>query len=247
MRARARSNTALFRTGRWRRSGLTNLPRLGARGAMVFSCAAALPAAAKCCAIGALAAGAGSGCSRGRQALRAGCGAPAEAKGRLRTVAATRRAEQPGRLHHVRGATRQRSGAARCADLAQTRGTRRRAKSHQALHPRGFPAGAGAAWPYRCPGASALRCKAFGADDRPPARDFWQARAMTLRALCFLLVAYRWCVRPLLPSACRFYPSCSHYAEEALLRHGFWRGGWLAARRVCRCGPWHPGGHDPVP
>jgi hypothetical protein len=68
-----------------------------------------------------------------------------------------------------------------------------------------------------------------------------------VRALRFALQGYRWCVRPWLPPACRFYPSCSHYAEEALVRHGFWRGGWLAAWRLCRCGPWSPGGHDPVP
>ncbi|HUQ76521.1 MAG TPA: membrane protein insertion efficiency factor YidD [Burkholderiales bacterium] len=59
--------------------------------------------------------------------------------------------------------------------------------------------------------------------------------------------AYRWTVSPLLPPACRFYPSCSEYAEQALERHGALRGGWLAARRVCRCGPWNAGGCDPVP
>jgi putative membrane protein insertion efficiency factor len=59
--------------------------------------------------------------------------------------------------------------------------------------------------------------------------------------------AYRYFLSPLLPPSCRFYPSCSEYAEEALARHGALRGGWLAARRVCRCGPWNPGGHDPVP
>jgi uncharacterized protein len=68
-----------------------------------------------------------------------------------------------------------------------------------------------------------------------------------VRAMRFALVSYRWCVRPMLPPACRFYPSCSHYAEDALQRHGLWRGSWLVARRVCRCGPWSPGGHDPVP
>ena len=61
------------------------------------------------------------------------------------------------------------------------------------------------------------------------------------------LRAYRYAVSPLLPPACRFHPSCSAYAEEALERHGLLRGSWLAARRVCRCGPWHPGGCDPVP
>jgi uncharacterized protein len=58
---------------------------------------------------------------------------------------------------------------------------------------------------------------------------------------------YQWTVRPLLPPACRFHPSCSEYAEQALERHGALRGSWLAARRVCRCGPWHSGGYDPVP
>ena len=59
--------------------------------------------------------------------------------------------------------------------------------------------------------------------------------------------AYRYLISPMLPPACRFYPSCSAYAEEALREHGALRGGWLAARRMCRCGPWHPGGVDPVP
>jgi uncharacterized protein len=58
---------------------------------------------------------------------------------------------------------------------------------------------------------------------------------------------YKWLIRPVLPMACRFYPSCSEYADEAIARHGPWRGGWLAAARVCRCAPWHPGGCDPVP
>jgi uncharacterized protein len=70
---------------------------------------------------------------------------------------------------------------------------------------------------------------------------------MIARALRLALHAYRWFVRPLLPTACRFYPSCSEYAEKALERHGAWRGSWLALARLCRCGPWHPGGHDPVP
>jgi putative membrane protein insertion efficiency factor len=62
-----------------------------------------------------------------------------------------------------------------------------------------------------------------------------------------LVRAYRYFLSPLLPAACRFHPSCSAYAEEALRVHGALRGGWLAGRRLCRCGPWHPGGFDPVP
>jgi len=69
-----------------------------------------------------------------------------------------------------------------------------------------------------------------------------------IRSLLLVVVrAYRWAISPMLPPACRFHPSCSTYAEEALQRHGVFRGGWLAARRVCRCGPWHAGGYDPVP
>jgi len=63
----------------------------------------------------------------------------------------------------------------------------------------------------------------------------------------FLIRLYRRAVSPLLPPACRFTPSCSEFAAEALRAHGFWRGGWLALRRLARCHPWHPGGHDPVP
>ena len=59
--------------------------------------------------------------------------------------------------------------------------------------------------------------------------------------------AYRRFVSPLLPHACRFYPSCSQYALEAVEKHGALRGGWLAARRLLKCQPFHPGGYDPVP
>jgi hypothetical protein len=70
---------------------------------------------------------------------------------------------------------------------------------------------------------------------------------MTSAALRAAVRGYQWFVRPVLPSSCRFFPSCSEYADEALRRHGAWRGSLLTARRLCRCGPWHPGGCDPVP
>ena len=62
-----------------------------------------------------------------------------------------------------------------------------------------------------------------------------------------LLRAYQYLFRPLLGRNCRFFPSCSDYAIEAINRHGALSGGWLAVRRIARCHPWHPGGYDPVP
>jgi putative membrane protein insertion efficiency factor len=59
--------------------------------------------------------------------------------------------------------------------------------------------------------------------------------------------AYQLLLSPLLPKSCRFHPTCSHYALEALTRHGAVRGGWLAVRRILRCHPWNDGGYDPVP
>lgn len=62
-----------------------------------------------------------------------------------------------------------------------------------------------------------------------------------------LIRAYRYLISPLLGPNCRFYPSCSSYAEEAIERHGAVRGCCLATRRILRCHPWHAGGYDPVP
>jgi len=65
--------------------------------------------------------------------------------------------------------------------------------------------------------------------------------------LIALLAVYRRLISPLLGNACRFEPSCSRYASEAIARHGALRGGYLAIRRVARCHPFHSGGFDPVP
>ncbi|MCL1985950.1 MAG: membrane protein insertion efficiency factor YidD [Betaproteobacteria bacterium] len=69
-----------------------------------------------------------------------------------------------------------------------------------------------------------------------------------MRRLAVLpVILYQYCISPLLPAACRFYPSCSNYVLQAVLRHGVVRGGWLGLRRLARCHPWSPGGYDPVP
>lgn len=67
------------------------------------------------------------------------------------------------------------------------------------------------------------------------------------KPLIWLVRAYQLIISPFVPPSCRFHPTCSHYAIEALEKHGALKGGWLALRRIFRCHPWHPGGHDPVP
>ena len=61
-----------------------------------------------------------------------------------------------------------------------------------------------------------------------------------------ILRLYRQLISPLLPAACRFYPSCSCYAIDSIQKYGVWRGGLLTLRRLAKCHPFHPGGYDPV-
>ncbi|MEV7228406.1 membrane protein insertion efficiency factor YidD [Polymorphospora sp. 2-325] len=79
--------------------------------------------------------------------------------------------------------------------------------------------------------------------------DHDSPRRMTLgaRMLAGPVIAYRRWISPALPARCRFYPSCSAYALQAVERHGALRGFLLAVRRLLRCHPFHPGGYDPVP
>lgn len=65
--------------------------------------------------------------------------------------------------------------------------------------------------------------------------------------LILLIKGYKTLISPLLPATCRFQPTCSGYAIEAIERFGALRGSWLAVRRILRCHPFHPGGYDPVP
>ena len=71
--------------------------------------------------------------------------------------------------------------------------------------------------------------------------------SVPVRIATGLVQVYRVVVSPFFPPSCRYTPTCSEYALEALRRHGVLRGGWMTVRRIGRCHPWHPGGHDPVP
>ena len=63
----------------------------------------------------------------------------------------------------------------------------------------------------------------------------------------FVIRIYQWCISPFIGDSCRFTPSCSHYALEAVDKFGFWKGSWLSAKRIARCNPWCGCyGYDPV-
>lgn len=70
---------------------------------------------------------------------------------------------------------------------------------------------------------------------------------VVLRAAVFLVQSYRTMISPFRPPACRFTPTCSQYALDALQEYGLFRGTWLALVRLAKCGPWHRGGWDPIP
>ena len=69
-----------------------------------------------------------------------------------------------------------------------------------------------------------------------------------MKQIAILLIRfYQKCISPLFPPHCRFYPTCSQYALEAVEKYGFLRGGFLAVKRILKCHPYHKGGYDPVP
>jgi putative membrane protein insertion efficiency factor len=70
---------------------------------------------------------------------------------------------------------------------------------------------------------------------------------MVKRSILLLIKVYQYFISPLTGPTCRFYPTCSQYASEAVMTHGSLKGSWLAIRRILKCHPFHPGGFDPVP
>lgn len=67
------------------------------------------------------------------------------------------------------------------------------------------------------------------------------------KILLFIIATYRYLISPWLGQHCRFHPSCSVYAQEAITQYGALQGSWLSIKRLARCHPFHPGGYDPVP
>ena len=78
-------------------------------------------------------------------------------------------------------------------------------------------------------------------------RLFHFFQTVCIRLLWLLVRTYQLVISPVLGAHCRFYPSCSHYCQEALIEHGVFKGLFLTTKRICRCHPGHPGGFDPVP
>ncbi|MEZ0364933.1 membrane protein insertion efficiency factor YidD [Mycobacterium sp. pUA109] len=78
-------------------------------------------------------------------------------------------------------------------------------------------------------------------------RQWRNVRALPVRGLLFVINLYRHLVSPLRLPSCRFIPTCSQYAVDALTEYGLLRGAWLSVLRLAKCGPWHRGGWDPIP
>ena len=78
-------------------------------------------------------------------------------------------------------------------------------------------------------------------------KRFEWIRRLPARAILGLIRFYRRFISPMFPPSCRFMPTCSEYAMEAVQKYGALKGGYLAVRRILKCHPFHPGGYDPVP
>ncbi|MHB1318844.1 MAG: membrane protein insertion efficiency factor YidD [Anaerolineae bacterium] len=78
--------------------------------------------------------------------------------------------------------------------------------------------------------------------------EYWGDRVtFGARVILGAISFYKRFLSPILPPSCRYYPSCSTYAQEAVTKYGALRGGWMGIKRISRCHPFHPGGYDPVP
>jgi uncharacterized protein len=99
----------------------------------------------------------------------------------------------------------------------------------------------------RVAAAAADRCEGVAASDSELSGALPRAHSAGVRAALFLLRAYQAFLSPLMIGSCRFYPSCSRYAYEAIEVHGMPRGIWMGMKRLLRCHPFTPGGFDPVP
>src|SRR5690554_5494983 len=76
---------------------------------------------------------------------------------------------------------------------------------------------------------------------------FKQLHSLAVKSLFWLVRAYQLIISPIVGPRCRYFPSCSHYCQEALLEHGIFKGLWLSLKRIARCHPGSAGGYDPVP
>ncbi|MGC1205983.1 MAG: membrane protein insertion efficiency factor YidD [Flavobacteriaceae bacterium] len=72
-------------------------------------------------------------------------------------------------------------------------------------------------------------------------------KKLLIAPFLFLIKVYQTFISPITPATCRFQPTCSHYSKEALKKHGVFKGGWLAIKRIFSCHPWGGSGYDPVP
>ena len=72
-------------------------------------------------------------------------------------------------------------------------------------------------------------------------------KKLLIAPFLFLIKVYQTFISPITPATCRFQPTCSHYSKEALKKHGVFKGGWLAIKRILSCHPWGGSGYDPVP
>lgn len=82
---------------------------------------------------------------------------------------------------------------------------------------------------------------------QPDSNSNWSLSKILAAPMIVCVKFYRYCISPMFPAACRFTPTCSEYALEALRRHGPIKGLWLSVKRISRCHPWGGSGYDPVP